>query len=95
MTPTKEWPHAPIHRIDSDGIYMTSGNHSSPRTSCDRSQRTKAPTKGGALQGVECSSTELGTAHRVLLKITTFDCASTVCKEVFVRTAAVILNPTT
>jgi hypothetical protein len=29
------------------------------------------------------------------LKITTLDCASTVCNEVFVRTAAVILNPTT
>ena len=25
MTPTKEWPHAPIHRIDSDGIYMVTG----------------------------------------------------------------------
>ncbi len=25
MTPAKDWPHAPIHRIDSDGIYMVTG----------------------------------------------------------------------
>ena len=25
MTPTKDWPHAPIHRINSDGIYMVTG----------------------------------------------------------------------
>ena len=25
MTPTKAWPHAPIHRINSDGIYMVTG----------------------------------------------------------------------
>lgn len=25
MSPTKDWPHAPIHRINSDGIYMVTG----------------------------------------------------------------------
>jgi len=25
MPPIKDWPHAPIHRIDSDGIYMVTG----------------------------------------------------------------------
>ena len=24
-TPTKDWPHAPIHRFDSSGIYMVTG----------------------------------------------------------------------
>ena len=25
MPSTKDWPHAPIHRINSDGIYMVTG----------------------------------------------------------------------
>ncbi|MGH9875514.1 MAG: hypothetical protein ACRD9S_23915 [Pyrinomonadaceae bacterium] len=25
MSPIKDWPHAPIHRIDSGGIYMVTG----------------------------------------------------------------------
>ena len=25
MPPLKDWPHAPIHRISSDGIYMVTG----------------------------------------------------------------------
>lgn len=25
MSPAKDWPHAPIHRINSDGIYMVTG----------------------------------------------------------------------
>jgi putative transposase len=25
MTPIKDWPHAPIHRLGSDGIYMVTG----------------------------------------------------------------------
>jgi putative transposase len=25
MSPIKDWPHAPIHRINSDGIYMVTG----------------------------------------------------------------------
>ena len=25
MTPKKDWPHAPIHRLDSDGVYMITG----------------------------------------------------------------------
>ena len=25
MIPGKDWPHAPLHRIDSDGIYMVTG----------------------------------------------------------------------
>jgi putative transposase len=25
MSPIKDWPHAPIHRISSDGIYMVTG----------------------------------------------------------------------
>ena len=25
MPPIKDWPHAPIHRINSDGIYMVTG----------------------------------------------------------------------
>jgi putative transposase len=25
MAPTKDWPHAPVHRIDSHGIYMVTG----------------------------------------------------------------------
>ncbi len=25
MPPIKDWPHAPIHRIGSDGIYMVIG----------------------------------------------------------------------
>jgi putative transposase len=25
MTPNKNWPHAPIHRLGSDGIYMITG----------------------------------------------------------------------
>jgi putative transposase len=25
MTPVKDWPHTPLHRIDSDGIYMVTG----------------------------------------------------------------------
>ena len=25
MSPNKDWPHAPIHRIDSSGIYMVTG----------------------------------------------------------------------
>ncbi len=25
MPPIKDFPHAPIHRIDSDGIYMVTG----------------------------------------------------------------------
>ena len=25
MTPTKDWPHAPVHRLDSVGIYMVTG----------------------------------------------------------------------
>jgi len=25
MTPKKDWPHAPIHRLGSDGIYMVTG----------------------------------------------------------------------
>ncbi len=23
--PTKDWPHAPVHRFDSDGIYLVTG----------------------------------------------------------------------
>ncbi|HEY5883447.1 MAG TPA: hypothetical protein VIT88_02110 [Pyrinomonadaceae bacterium] len=26
MSPTKDWPHAPVHRFDSDGIYMVTGS---------------------------------------------------------------------
>ena len=26
MFPTKDWPHAPAHRFDSDGIYMVTGS---------------------------------------------------------------------
>ena len=25
MTPKKDWPHAPIHRLDGDGVYMITG----------------------------------------------------------------------
>ena len=25
MPPIKDWPHAPIHRLGSDGIYMVTG----------------------------------------------------------------------
>ena len=25
MTPNKDWPHAPIHRLGSDGVYMITG----------------------------------------------------------------------
>ena len=25
MTPKKEWPHAPLHRLGSDGVYMITG----------------------------------------------------------------------
>ena len=25
MFPTKDWPHTPVHRFDSDGIYMVTG----------------------------------------------------------------------
>ena len=25
MPPTKDWPHAPVHRLGSDGIYMVTG----------------------------------------------------------------------
>ena len=25
MSPSKDWPHAPIHRLDSSGIYMVTG----------------------------------------------------------------------
>ena len=25
MTPHKDWPHAPVHRLDEDGIYMITG----------------------------------------------------------------------
>jgi putative transposase len=25
MAPTKDWPHAPVHRLDSSGIYMVTG----------------------------------------------------------------------
>ena len=25
MTPSKDWPHAPIHRLGSDGVYMVTG----------------------------------------------------------------------
>ena len=25
MSPTKDWPHAPIHRLDSNGVYMVTG----------------------------------------------------------------------
>jgi putative transposase len=25
MCPTKDWPHAPLHRLDRDGIYMVTG----------------------------------------------------------------------
>ena len=25
MTPIKDWPHAPIHRLSNDGIYMVTG----------------------------------------------------------------------
>lgn len=25
MTPVKDWPHAPIHRLGSDGIYIVTG----------------------------------------------------------------------
>ena len=25
MTFTKDWPHAPVHRLDSVGIYMVTG----------------------------------------------------------------------
>ena len=26
MTPQKDWPHAPIHRLGSDGVYMITGS---------------------------------------------------------------------
>jgi putative transposase len=25
MCPTKDWPHAPLHRLDCDGIYLVTG----------------------------------------------------------------------
>jgi len=25
MSPSKDWPHAPIHRLDSSGIHMVTG----------------------------------------------------------------------
>jgi putative transposase len=25
MTPTKEWPHAPVHRLDACGVFMVTG----------------------------------------------------------------------
>jgi putative transposase len=37
MAPTKDWPHAPVHRIDFHGIYMVTGAtlHKAHLFSCD------------------------------------------------------------
>src|SRR5882724_1446590 len=37
MAPRKDWPHAPLHRIDSHGIYMVTGAtlHKAHLFSCD------------------------------------------------------------
>src|SRR5882724_664784 len=37
MAPTKDWPHAPVHRIDSHGTYMVTGAtlHKAHLFSCD------------------------------------------------------------
>jgi hypothetical protein len=38
MSPIKDWPHAPIHRINSDGIYMVTGATPAQRTCLSNSR---------------------------------------------------------
>jgi len=68
MPPIKDWPHAPIHRINSDGIYMVTGatlykEHLFPSEEklnlVEREQLTLAKKHGWQLERGRFSSTTI------------------------------------